>query len=160
MAWQAAGYAIAVAAVVVAAAIVWSLASLSRSIRRLERTAEAVSKEATTVLRRCDHLAKEADATLAMSRQSLEDFAWLAEGARAMGEAVHTAARTTVRLTELYRDCLSAPFQSASGESDAEDKTELSNLARKLWSMWQGRGRTASSERRDPNANADQSEGE
>ncbi len=160
MAWQAAGYAIAVAAVVVAMAIVLSLASLSRSIRRFERTAEAVSKDATTVLRRCDHLAEEIEATLAMSRQSLEDFAWLAEGARAMGEAVHSAAKTTARLTELYRDCLSAPFQSASGDSDAGEKTELSNLARTLWSMWKSRGRASSSERRDPSANAEQSEGE
>jgi hypothetical protein len=163
MAWQVAGYGIAAAAVAVAAAIVFALASLSRSVRRLERAAEAVGKEAEVSLRQCGSLAEEARETLALSRRSLEGFASLAEGARAMGEAVHAAAKTTARLTELYRDCLSAPFQSASGESKAGEGAELSELGRMLWSLWKsrfGRDRASAADRRNPEANADLSEGE
>ncbi|MFC4596767.1 hypothetical protein [Cohnella hongkongensis] len=163
MAWQVAGYGIAAAAVAIAAAVVWALVSFSTSVRRLEWTAANVGREAEASLRRCGRLAQEAAETLALSRQGLEGFVTLAEGARAMGEAVHAAARTTVRLTELYRDCLSAPFRSESGESPSAGKPEPFELGRMLWSLWQGRSdtvRSSSVGRQTPDADADLTEGE
>ncbi len=163
MAWELAGYGIAAAALAVAAAIVFALATLSKSVRTLERTAEAVGREAEASLRRCGSLAEEARETLAVTRQSLEGFASLAEGARALGEAVQAAAKTTVRLTGLYRDFLTAPLQSAVGERQDGEKTELADLGRMLRSIWKnriGRSRSSSAERRNPETDAGQSEGE
>ncbi|MFB9278172.1 hypothetical protein [Cohnella cellulosilytica] len=163
MAWQVAGYGVAAAALAVAAAIVFAMASLSRSVRRLERTADAVGKEAEASLRRCGSLAEEARETLAVTREGLEGFASLAEGARALGEAVHTAAKTTVRLTELYRDCLAAPFRQTAGEEqagEAAEPVEWVRLLRSVWKSRRDRSRSSSAECRSPETGADQSEGE
>jgi len=163
MAWQLAGYAIAAGAAAVAAAIVYGTISLSRSVRRLERAATAASKEAEISLRSCGSLAEEARETLALARHGLEGFASLAEGVRALGEAVQTAAATAVRLTEAYGDALSAPFRPSPDERQSGERPEIADLARKLWFAWRNRqssGRTPSDARPGPEANAEHSEGE
>jgi len=165
MAWQVAGYAVAAAVLVAAAAIAIVCASAAKAIRRLDRSAVAVSREAEHSLRRCAELADEAGEAIALSKRGLEGFASLAEGARAVGEAGRTVADAAIRVTELYRERLSAPLRY--GDCDGEDRdrsgTDAQELGRRLWSAWLGRfseRRAASSERRrSPGTDADATEG-
>lgn len=161
MAWELAGYGVTAAVVVIAAAFLYGVVNVVRSLRRLDQYVAKLSREAETSLQGCSRLAEEASEAIQVSRQSLQGFASLAEGARALGEAVQTAAQTAVHVTELYREILTSPIRSASDDRDRGEREtpNLSELGRRLWMMWKrAEGRTGSS--RNPGTSADPSEGE
>jgi len=168
MAWDWAAYGIALAVLTIAAAFVFGMIRISRSLQRLDRTVARVSIEAEATLLQCRHLANEAREAIVISNKSLQGFATLAEGARALGEAVQTAAQTAVHVTALCRDSLTAPCRAASSPSEDShhsiqgDSASLAELCRTLWSLWKrGIGRDASSDNcRSPGPGADPSEGE
>jgi uncharacterized protein YoxC len=126
---------------VIAAAFLYGIVSVTRSLRRLDHVVANVSKEAEASLRQCSRLAEEASEAISVTRQSMQGFATFAEGARALGEAVQTVAQTAVQVTELYREKLTAPLQASAvdREPDAEEPTDLADVGRKLWSMWKRR---------------------
>jgi len=138
MAWQAAGYALAAAVLLAAAAFAIAMVSAMKTIRRLDRVAAAVGKEAEETLRRCASLAEEAGEAIALSKRGLEGFASLAEGARAIGESARTVAAAAIRVAELYRDVLSAPFQTEERERESSaEGTDAPELGRTLWALLQ-----------------------
>ncbi|BBI34883.1 hypothetical protein [Cohnella abietis] len=143
MAWDVAAYGITVAVLTIAVAGVVGLIMLIRSFRRLEQVVRALGKETEVSLRQCRQLADEAKLAIAESRKSLQGFSSLAEGARAVGDAVQAAAQTAVHVTSLYRECLTAPFQPLSGDSDDGDGDgsipDLTQIGRKLWASWKRR---------------------
>ncbi|TFE31554.1 hypothetical protein [Cohnella luojiensis] len=165
MAWDLAAYGITFGVMAIAMAFVMAVLTISRSLRRLDRAVAQVSKEAELSMQHCRQLADEARETIAASKKSLEGFATLAEGARALGEAVQTAAQTAVHVTDLYRECLISPFQASSGfrEEKIDRSSDLMDMGRKLWSMWKnrpdGKGSPANN-CHNPEPSADPSRGE
>lgn len=164
MAWEWAGYALFAAVIVVAAAVTIGIVSVTRSLRRLDSAVAKVSEEAKLSLQQCRKLAEEAREAVAVSRRSLQGFSTLAEGARALGEAVQTVAQTAVHVTEQYRDCLISPFRSTEDhdEQSADDALDHTDLLRKLWSLWKRRfGNEPSVDcNQNPGTSADPSRGE
>lgn len=164
MAWELAGYGVAAAVTVIAAALLFGIVSVVRSLRRLDRAVADLSKEAEASLRGYRRLADEASEAIQVSRQSLQGFASLAEGARALGEAVRTAAQTAVHVTELYREILTSPIHAVSDDRERKENEtpNLSEIVRRLWMMWkrrEGSGQSSGSSR-NPGPSADPSEGE
>lgn len=164
MAWEMAGYGIAVAVLVVAVAIVIGIMRMIRSLRCLDDAVANIAKEAEASLQQCRQLAEEAKEAIVDSRQSLRGFVTIAEGARALGEAAQTAAQTAVHVTGLYREYLTAPFHSLSDTPDqkAGEMPDLIVIGRKLWSMLKSHsGKEHSSDScQSPGSGADPSEGE
>ena len=169
MAWDWAAYGIALAVLTIAAAFVFGMLRISRSLQRLDRTVARVSIEAEATLLQCRHLANETREAIVISRQSLQGFVTLAEGARALGEAVQTAAQTAVHVTTLCRDSLIYPCHAGSSSlvDDGQDSIQggtgsLAELGPVLWSLLKRSfGRTASSDSsKSPGTGADPSEGE
>ncbi len=164
MAWEIATYAIAVSVLAIAAALTIGIVKLTRSLERLDHTVANVSKEAEASMRQCGELAGEAREAIAASKQRLQGFATFAEGARALGEAAQSAAQTAVGVTELYRECLTAPFraQSANRDRQAEENLDLADIGRRLWSAWSKRtGKEQSADHcEQPRPSADPTEGE
>ncbi|MFC5471771.1 hypothetical protein ACFPPD_24125 [Cohnella suwonensis] len=164
MAWELAGYAIAAAAAGIAIAIAFGIAKAVRALARMEAVLDRVGKEAESALRHCRKLSEEAEDAIRASRQRMQGFATFAEGARAIGEAAQTAARSAMEIAELYRDCLTSPFHTASPsrEADGEPVRELKELGRKLWALWRRRtdGDETSGSKPDAGTSAEPSEGE
>ncbi|MFC5405264.1 hypothetical protein [Cohnella soli] len=164
MAWELAGYAIAVAMTTIAIAIALVIAKAVRSLSRLDACLVRVSQEAESSLRQCRQLAEEAEDVLRESRRGVQSFATFAEGARAIGEAAKTAARSATEVVELYRDCLVSPFQAASPSLEADEGpvSELKELGHKLWTLWRRRtdGGETSGSKSNSGTSAERSEGE
>jgi hypothetical protein len=141
MAWDVAAYGIAAAVLAIAAACVIGIVKICRSLRRLDLAVEALGKETEAALRECGLLAEEARAAIAVSRQSLQGFAALAEGARALGEAVQTTAQTAVHVTALCRERLLSviPATSEHRHHTGNEPPDLSEIGRSLWSWWKRR---------------------
>lgn len=141
MAWELAGYSVAAAVLIVALSVLYGIVKLARSLRRLDHAVMNLSKEAEASLRQCSRLAEETSEAISVSRQSLQGFATLAEGARALGEAVQSAAQAAVQVTELYREKLTAPLQSCADKRDekAGETPDLMDIGRRMWSMWKQR---------------------
>ncbi|RED65561.1 hypothetical protein [Cohnella lupini] len=165
MAWDIAAYAIAVAVLTVAAALTIGIVKVARSLALLEHTIANVGREAEVSLSQCKELAGEAREAIAASKRKLQGFATLAEGARALGDAAQAAAQAAVSVTELYRECLTAPFQATSGNRDRQsDDLDLADIGRRIWTMWRKRSdkeqEQPSDSCRQPRPSADPSEGE
>lgn len=162
MAWQVAGYSIAAAALVAAAAIAVVGTALTRMLVRLQRTAVAVGEQAEASLRQCERLAEEAKEAAASAKTSLDGFAALAEGARAVGDAVQSAARTAAGIADHYRELL-APFV-ADGDDErtgrGPERPDAVGTLLRLWRSRFGGDRRAEGRRDGPGADAEHAKGE
>ncbi|MCD9023186.1 hypothetical protein [Cohnella silvisoli] len=166
MAWDIAAYGITAAVLAIAAACVIGIAKICRSLSRLDATVKVLGKETEVSLRQCAKLADEASDAIAVSRQSLQGFATLAEGARALGEAVQAAAQTAAHVTVLCRERLTSlsPVPSEHRDQTACELPDLTELGRNLWSLWRrrtGNGQSSSEScQSSPGPSADPSQGE
>jgi hypothetical protein len=165
MAWDVAAYGITLAVLAIAAACVIGIARFCLSLRRLDAAVKVLGVETEASLLQCRQMAIEAKAAIADSRQSLQGFVTLAEGARALGEAVHTAAQTAAHVTAFYRDRLisSIPVSSVPPDPAACELPELTDIGRSLWSLWKRRSgidRTPSDNCQNSGTSADPSQGE
>lgn len=165
MAWDVAAYGITLAVLMIAAACVIGIVQLCRSLRRLDSAIVRFEKETEASLRQCTELAAEAKETIAASRQFMEGFTLLAEGARVLGEAVHSTAEGITKATEFCRERL-VPFAETSTEScdhKPNGFADLSEIGRSLWRLWK---KQKSGSERNPDSpqqsglSADQTQGE
>jgi hypothetical protein len=138
MAWEVTAYGITAAVLVIAVASVFGIVRVCRSLRGLDRAVERLGSESEASLLVCRQLAEEARSAVAASKQSLQGFSALAEGARALGEAVQTAAQTAAHATAICREHL-ASFVPSSTSDKEELRTygspwaDASRALRKLW---------------------------
>ena len=101
MAWEIAAYGVATAVLAIAAACVFGIIRICRTLKRLETTVERLSQESEASLKACRLLADEAQSMISGARRSMAGFSSLSEGARALGEAAHQAARTGIAIYSL-----------------------------------------------------------
>ncbi len=164
MAWDVAAYGITAAVLAIAAALVAGIVRICRSLKHLDRAVEVLSRESETSLRHCRELADEARAAIVVSKQSLQGFATLAEGARALGEAVQSAAQAAAHITAFCRERLTSPMPATSEHRDqaACEMPELTEIGRSLWSLWKRKtGKAQTSDCRESSGqSADPSQGE
>jgi len=108
MAWNLAAYAIALAVLLTAGALMALLWRLNRMLGRWDREAERLARQADLALAAYAQLAEEATGAAVVCRQTMSGFSRLAEGARAVGEAAESAAMAAVHAAEYWRDRLIA----------------------------------------------------
>lgn len=118
MAWTLAAYAVAVAVLLTAGALLALLWRLNRLLGRWDRMAERLAKQADQALEAYGRLADEAAETAAACRQTMSGFSRLAEGARAVGDAAESAAMAAVHAAEYWHDRLIA-LRTSDGEAAA-----------------------------------------
>lgn len=119
MAWNLAAYALALAVLLTAGALLALLWRLNRMLGRWDRTAERLARQADQALEAYVRLAEEATGTAAACRQTMSGFSRLAEGARAVGEAAESAAMAAVHAAEYWHDRL-VSLRTSDGGSTVE----------------------------------------
>ncbi|WP_373229391.1 hypothetical protein [Cohnella sp.] len=142
MAWDLAAYGIMTASLTIAAAFVIGIVQICRSLRRLDTALGRLGKETEASLLQCKELAEEAKETIAASRQSLQGFSSLAEGARALGEAAQSTAQGIAKATALCRERLASIIPASTEHCDhnkASGNSDLSEISRILWLLWKKR---------------------
>ncbi|WP_276356410.1 hypothetical protein [Cohnella caldifontis] len=122
MAWEAAGYAAAMAFVVTAFCMTALALKAIRTLSRVERHIDRLAGKADNALDQHAKLAQEACEAAVEARRSLEGFARFAEGARAVGQAAESAALAAASTVSRWRDRISswAPGTSADPTQESE----------------------------------------
>lgn len=141
MAWDVTAYGITLAVLAIAAACVLGIVQCCRSLARIAASVERLSREAETALTECRKLADEAGAAVRAGRHSLKGFASLAEGARVLGEAAHTAAQSVSQVTAIWRDRVASPIAAASDRQEQSGcrQQEWMQIGSTLWQLWKRR---------------------
>ena len=164
MAWDVTAYGIAFAVMAIAAACVLGIVQVCRSLARVVIAVERLSRGTEEAMVECRKLADEAADAVRAGRHNLQGFASLAEGARALGEAAHTAAQSGSQVTAIWRDRVSSPSAAASErpEQAACRQQDWMQIGRTLWQLWQRRAGDLEQAdcKRNSGPSADASQGE
>ncbi len=157
MAWEAAGFAAALAFLAAAGFIAYAAFRIGRALARWDHTAERLARKADAALDEYIRLAQQTRETAESACRSIEGFSRLADGARAVGDAAESAALAAVHAAYAWRDRFASwmpETESGTGGGQPQDLAEMLRhlLARLL------RSRIVRDRR--PGASADQGSGE
>lgn len=136
MAWELAGYAVALLCLTAAAAIAVGAAVLRRSLKRWNAAVSRLDREAESALRQWRRLGQEAADTVVKGRELLKGFESFAEGGRALGEAARDAARTAADTAHLWSRRI-ALHMAESAERQKRRVGEALDWSELLWTLWQ-----------------------
>lgn len=156
MAWEAAGFAAALAFLVAAGCVALAAYRIGRLLGRWERTAQELAKKADSALDAYLELAQQSREAASGAARMAQGLAKLGEGAGSVGEAVQSAAQAAMQMVNTWRDRLvRRPDAERAGFGGLLQ--EITEMIRALLAdILQGREQRRSG----PEANADQRSGE
>jgi ABC-type transporter Mla subunit MlaD len=156
MAWEAAGYAAALAFLAAAGLITFAAFRIGRLLGRLEQTADQLAKKADSALDAYTQLAHQSQEAAAAAGRLAQGFAKLGEGAGSVGEAAQSAAHAAAQLVSAWRD----RFVRSPEEERASSGGQLQEIAELIGQLLAMCLKGHSQRRPCPGENADQRSGE
>lgn len=155
MAWEIAGYVLVFAAAVLSAVLTAGIVRLYRSLRRWDRMAIRLARKFETALDEIGRFAEEGRETAARCRETVDGFARLSEGARAVGDAAESVAAAAVHVTSFWRERSDGEFPDW-----AVMGRQLGNYLRRRFFGYSGEPQPSGPRRHGANADVDSSMGE